>query len=117
MSIIKELLSRNVEVVIRNEIYRLEEYDTSLPLEMVMKEFEKAGCNELFLKDLKEGFETSTIKPLKEEINCYLKKHQLEKKFHKVKELFEQNVYHPSLNVESLEPKHLNVFSFRVDSK
>gem|GEM_PF-236170 len=57
------------------------------------------------------------IKPLKEEINSYLKKHQLEKKFNKVKELFEQDIYHPSLNVEILEPKHLKVFSFRINRK
>jgi len=65
--IIRELLSKNVEVVIRKEIYRLEEYDSSLPLERVMKEFEKVGYNELFLKDLKEGFETSTVYAVKNE--------------------------------------------------
>ena len=57
------------------------------------------------------------IKPLKSGIKKYLKKHQLEKKFQKAKELFEQDIYHPSLNVELLEPKHLKVYSFRVDKK
>ena len=57
------------------------------------------------------------IKPLKDEINKYLKKHQLVKKFQKAKELFEQDVNHPSLNVEILEPKHLKVYSFRLDKK
>ena len=65
--IIRELLSNNVEVVIRKEICRLEEYDCSLPLEKVMNDFEKAGYNELFLKDLKEGFETSTVYTVKNE--------------------------------------------------
>jgi hypothetical protein len=67
LSIIKELLSKNVEVVIRKEICRQEEYDRSIPLEIVMKEFEKEGYNELFLKDLKEGFETSTVYAVKNE--------------------------------------------------
>ncbi|HLC15212.1 MAG TPA: hypothetical protein VJL89_03175 [Thermodesulfovibrionia bacterium] len=67
LSIIKELLSKNVEVVIRKEVLRLEEYDKSLPLDKVMKDFEKAGYNEFFLKDLKEGFETSTVYAVKNE--------------------------------------------------
>ena len=57
------------------------------------------------------------IKPLKDDINKYLKKHQLGKKFQKAKELFEQDINHPSLNVENLEPKHLKVYSFRLDKK
>ncbi len=51
------------------------------------------------------------IMPLKNEIKKYLKKHQLEKKFRKAKELFEQDISHSSLNVELLEPKHLKVYS------
>lgn len=57
------------------------------------------------------------IKLLKDEINKYLKNHQLDKKFQKAKELFEQNMYHPSLSLELLEPKHLKVYSFRLDKK
>ena len=57
------------------------------------------------------------IKPLKDDISTYLKKHQLDKKFQKAKKLFEQDIHHPSLNVEILEPKHLKVYSFRVDKK
>ena len=57
------------------------------------------------------------IKPLKNEVKIYLKKHQLTKKFKKVKTLFERNIYHPSLNVEMLEPKHLKIYSFRLDRK
>ena len=57
------------------------------------------------------------IEPLKDEINEYLKKHQLVKKFQKAKKLFEQDVNYPSLNVEILEPKHLKVYSFRLDKK
>jgi len=57
------------------------------------------------------------IKPLKPELIAYLKLHQLEKKFEKAKRLFEQDVYHPSLNVEMLEPKHLKIYSVRIDLK
>lgn len=48
------------------------------------------------------------IKPLNDKTKKYLKIHQLEKKFHKAKELFEQDTNHPSLNVEVLEPKCLS---------
>jgi Txe/YoeB family toxin of Txe-Axe toxin-antitoxin module len=57
------------------------------------------------------------IKPLKDNLKKYLKKHQLEKKFQKAKEFFEEDVNYPSLNVELLEPKHLKIYSFRVDIK
>ena len=57
------------------------------------------------------------IKLLKDDIKKYLKKYQLEKKFEKAKRLFEQDIRHPSLNVELLEPKHLKVYSFRLDRK
>jgi len=57
------------------------------------------------------------IKPLKPEIVAYLKQHQLEKKFDKAKQLFENDIYHPSLNVEVLKPKSLKIYSFRVDLK
>ncbi len=57
------------------------------------------------------------IKPLKNSVVKYLKKYQLEKKFQKAKELFEQDINHPSLNVEILEPKHLKIYSFRLDKK
>lgn len=50
-------------------------------------------------------------------MNKYLRKRQLEKKFLKAKELFEQDENHPSLNVEILEPKHLKIYSLRIDRK
>lgn len=31
--------------------------------------------------------------------------------------LLENNVYHPSLNVELLEPKKMGIYSFRIDRK
>lgn len=57
------------------------------------------------------------IKPLKSELSHYLKQHRLEKKFAKAINLFEQDISHPSLNVEVLEPKHLKIYSFRIDLK
>jgi plasmid maintenance system killer protein len=57
------------------------------------------------------------IKSLKPEVEEYLKLHQLTKKFSKAKQLFEQDISHPSLHVEILEPKHLKIYSFRIDIK
>ena len=57
------------------------------------------------------------ITPLKNQIKKYLKEHRLEKKFDKARKFFEQDIRHPSLNVEVLEPKHLKVYSFRLDKK
>jgi Txe/YoeB family toxin of Txe-Axe toxin-antitoxin module len=55
------------------------------------------------------------IKPLKNEVQDYIKNHQLVKKFEKAKRLFEQDENHPTLNVEVLEPKHLKIYSFGLD--
>lgn len=57
------------------------------------------------------------IKPLKIDVEDYLKKHQLVKKFEKAKALFKEDTQHPSLNVEVLELKHLKIYSFRLDKK
>jgi len=57
------------------------------------------------------------IKVLREDLKEKLKKHNLEKKFKKAKQLFENNPFHPSLNTELLEPKHLKIYSFRIDKK
>ena len=67
LDIIKELLSKNAEIVIRRETFRLEAYDSTQLLGSVLKDFEKAGYSDEFLKDLKEGFETSTIYAGKDE--------------------------------------------------
>ncbi len=57
------------------------------------------------------------IKPLREDLEKYLKKHTLEKKYKKAKELFEYNPFYPSLNTELLEPKERLIYSFRLDKK
>lgn len=57
------------------------------------------------------------ILPIHKDISWYLKKHSLEKKFLKQKTLLIMDVSYPSLEVELLEPKHLKIWSFRVDKK
>lgn len=61
LNIIKELLSRNVEVVIKKETIKFEQFNNSIPLNEVMREFEGVGYSEEFLKDLRAGFEASDI--------------------------------------------------------
>ena len=57
------------------------------------------------------------ILPLRADQEKFLKKHNLLRKFQKQKKLFEENIFHPSLNFELLEPKQLHIYSFRVDRK
>lgn len=47
----------------------------------------------------------------------YLAKHDIKKQFQKQKALFENNPFHPSLETEILEPKHLRIYSFRIIKK
>ena len=54
---------------------------------------------------------------LRTDIEEYIKKHRLTKKWEKSKKLFENNPSHPSLNTELLEPKHRLIYSFRIDRK
>jgi len=57
------------------------------------------------------------IKDLNEKLVEYLETHQLVKKYNKAKLIFEKDWNHPSLNVEVLEPKHLKIYSLRLDKK
>ncbi len=57
------------------------------------------------------------IKPLRDDLVDYLKKHNLEKKYKKAKKLFENDPFYPSLNTELLEPKDRLIYSFRLDRK
>ncbi len=61
IKIIKELLSKNAEVVIRKESLHLEEFDKNLPLQKVMDDLEKTGYSFELLKDIRKGFETSSV--------------------------------------------------------
>jgi len=57
------------------------------------------------------------IKPIRDDLEKYLKKHNLEKKYIKAKKLFENDPFYPSLNIELLEPKDRLIYSFRLDKK
>jgi len=54
---------------------------------------------------------------LRDDIEEYIQKHGLSRKWRKVKKLFENDPSHPSLNTELLEPKHRLIYSFRIDKK
>lgn len=57
------------------------------------------------------------ILSLRPDLERYLTRHQLRKKWDKQKTLVENNWRHPSLNSELLEPKDLHIYSFRIDKK
>ncbi|MBN1839308.1 MAG: hypothetical protein JW802_04600 [Campylobacterales bacterium] len=57
------------------------------------------------------------IKPIRSDLEAYLREHNLTKKFQKAKMFFENNPFHPSLNTEILEPKERLIYSFRLDKK
>ena len=57
------------------------------------------------------------ILSLHEDLEAYLKRRNLEKKFKKQKTLFQQSLFHPSLEAELLEPKHMRIWSFCIDRK
>lgn len=57
------------------------------------------------------------IRPLRRNLEKYLKKRSLTKKFNKQARLLRQDVNHPFLHTEILEPKKLRIFSFRIDKR
>lgn len=57
------------------------------------------------------------IKPLKTKLNSFAIRHNLAKKLAKQLKLLEENITHPSLNTEKLEPKEFRLYSFRIDRK
>ncbi|KKU92245.1 MAG: hypothetical protein UY21_C0003G0021 [Microgenomates group bacterium GW2011_GWA1_48_10] len=58
-----------------------------------------------------------SIHDLNPKIVKKLKKFGIEQKFLKAKALFEENPRHPGLHTELLEPKELQIYSFRIDLK
>lgn len=58
-----------------------------------------------------------TILPIYPDLEVYLRKRNLQKKFEKQKRLFLQNIFYPGLETELLEPHHMRIWSFRIDSK
>lgn len=57
------------------------------------------------------------IKPLREDLKKYLKKHHLEQKWEKAVKFFQDNPSHPLLAFELLEPRWRGIYAFRIDRK
>ena len=57
------------------------------------------------------------LNPLREDLKDFLHEHNLEAKWKKAQILFENNIRHPSLHVELLEPRWRGIYSFRLDKK
>jgi len=57
------------------------------------------------------------VKSLRKDLQKYLIRHNLIKKFDKQLQLFKNNPKHPSLNTERLEPKNVKLYSLRIDRK
>ena len=57
------------------------------------------------------------VLPIHPDIKAYIVRHKLAKKFEKQKNFFERNPFHPGLETELLEPRHLRIWSFRIDLK
>lgn len=57
------------------------------------------------------------IRPLRADLDDYLKRHQLVKRYSKQTKIFEGNPKHPSLHTEVLSPKKLGLYSFRLTQK
>lgn len=57
------------------------------------------------------------IKYLRKDLIDYLKKKGLSKKWEKSAKLFEENIRHPSLNTELLQPHWRGIYSFRIDKQ
>ncbi len=58
-----------------------------------------------------------TCLPISPSIQKIIDRHQLKKKFEKQLTLLLENPSHPSLHVETLEPKWRGFHSFRIDLK
>lgn len=61
LNVIKELLSKGVEITIRTSRIELKEFDTTVALDDLMREFQNAGYSDGFLRDLRDGFAKSGI--------------------------------------------------------
>lgn len=57
------------------------------------------------------------VKKLRPDLIKYLQRHNITKQYLKQVKNFENNPNYPSLNTEALEPKHLKIYSFRIDRK
>ena len=61
LKVIKELLSRDVVITLKNQEFELKEFDNALPLDDLIQEFQRAGYSDDFISDLRTGFAASEI--------------------------------------------------------
>ncbi len=61
IELIKTLLKRNAEVVIKKQSVALEEYKADVPLDTVMQELAGANYSADFLADLEQGLKKSSV--------------------------------------------------------
>lgn len=82
--------------------------------------------NQKFLSDMEQGLKESgyfkdwnvpKIVPPSDRVLKYIAKRGLTEKYNKQIKLLSENLAHPSLNVEKLEPKEANIYSFRIDKQ
>ena len=59
--LIKTLLNKNAEILIKREAVVLEEYDSGKSLEQVMQELAGAGHKPEFLADIEQGLKRSSV--------------------------------------------------------
>ena len=57
------------------------------------------------------------IKALRKDVDTFIDKNGLRRKWEKAKRLFEANIRYPSLHTELLEPHWRGIYSFRLDKK
>lgn len=61
LTLIKTLLSKNAEVLIKQESITLEEYDGEKPLEQVMQTLASANHHPALLAELEQGLKLSSV--------------------------------------------------------
>ncbi len=61
IGLIKTLLRRNAEVVIKKQCVALEEHPADTPLDKVMEELSGAGYSAEFLADLGQGLKKASV--------------------------------------------------------
>ncbi len=61
IELLKTLLKRNAEVLIKQQVVMLEEYPTNSPLDKVMVELSGTDYSAEFLADLEQGLNKSSV--------------------------------------------------------
>jgi hypothetical protein len=61
IELLKTLLKRNAEVVIKQQVVALDEYPADTPLDKVMAELSGTEYNAEFLADLEQGLKKSSV--------------------------------------------------------